>query len=88
MAAASVELARRNLEAAKVGDRWLDWLARLLPVITIEAVLAWLDASQPDAHGIADRIARLVHAALRDTWGCTPTDTSGRTPKVARSRCW
>ena len=64
MAATSVEVTRRNLAAAKVGDRWLDWLARLLPVITIEAVLAWLDVGQPDPDGTADRIARIVHAAL------------------------
>jgi hypothetical protein len=36
---------------------WLDWAAQLIPAITIEAVITWLDAGQPDPGQAAGRIA-------------------------------
>jgi AcrR family transcriptional regulator len=64
LAAASVEVTRRNLVKAGVAPASLDWLSRLLPVITIEAVLTWLDAGQPQPDDAVDRINRIVHAAM------------------------
>ena len=67
LAAASVEVTRRNLVRAGVEPAMLDWLSRLLPVITIEAVLAWLDAGQPQPDDAVARVNRIVHAAMTDT---------------------
>ena len=67
LAAASVEITRRNLLKAGVEPAALDWLSRLLPAITIEAVLTWLDADQPQPDDAAARINRIVHAAMTDT---------------------
>ena len=36
-------------------------------MITIEAVLAWLDAGQPQPDDAVARINRIVHAAMTDT---------------------
>jgi AcrR family transcriptional regulator len=49
---------------------WAHWASALIPTFTIEAVIAWLDAGQPDEPArAADRIARgiagIVDAARR-----------------------
>jgi AcrR family transcriptional regulator len=45
-------------------DRWRNWAARLLPSMTIDAVIAWLDAGQPDPDQAAVRIRSIVDAAI------------------------
>jgi hypothetical protein len=44
---------------------WLHWAARLIPALTTEAVIAWLDARQPDPGQAAERIGRAVHGAIQ-----------------------
>jgi AcrR family transcriptional regulator len=63
--AASAEVARSNLAEQIPGGPWLDWAARLIPVVTIEAVVAWLDAGQPDPGQAAARIAQAVHSMIQ-----------------------
>jgi len=65
LTAASTDIARQNL-AAQIPDRpWLDWASRLIPTLTIEAVIAWLDAGQPDPELAAVRIGHAVHGVIR-----------------------
>ena len=66
LAAASVDVARRNLLKAGVQSDSLDWLSRLLPAITIEAVLTWLDAGQPQPSHAIDRVNQILHAAMTE----------------------
>jgi AcrR family transcriptional regulator len=66
LAAASVEVTRRNLLNVGVEPASLDWLSRLLPVITIEAILTWLDAGQPRPDNAVARVNRIIHAAMTD----------------------
>ncbi|MBV9320967.1 MAG: TetR/AcrR family transcriptional regulator [Mycobacterium sp.] len=57
------EITRRHL--AVIDDmRWQSWAARLLPTLTTEAVIAWLDAGQPDPDQAASRIRHLIDAVL------------------------
>jgi AcrR family transcriptional regulator len=65
LTAASAEVAQRNLAGQIPGGPWLDWAARLIPVVTIEAVIAWLDAGQPDSGEAAGRIAGAVHGVIQ-----------------------
>jgi AcrR family transcriptional regulator len=65
LTAASAEVAQRNLARQIPGGPWLDWAARLIPAVTIEAVIAWLDAGQPDPGQAADRIAQAVHGVIQ-----------------------
>ena len=65
LAAASAEVARRDLARQIPPGPWLDWAARLIPALTIEAVIAWLDAGQPDPSQAADRIAEAIHGAIQ-----------------------
>jgi AcrR family transcriptional regulator len=55
-----ITTARREL-AKVIGDRaWVQWAAQLAPVVAIEAVMAWLDAGQPDPDQAADRIRQAL----------------------------
>jgi AcrR family transcriptional regulator len=52
----------RSYGAADIPDpAWLEWACHLVPTVTIEAVIAWLDAGQPSPAAAADRI----HGAIR-----------------------
>jgi len=60
---AGTEVTRRHL-ASIDGDQWRDWAARLLPTLTTDAVIAWLDAGQPDPDQAAVRMRRVVDAVI------------------------
>jgi AcrR family transcriptional regulator len=67
--AAGTEITHRYLDPALDGP-WRDWAARLIPVLTQEAVIAWLDAGQPDPDQADQKITALIdgvfHAASGD----------------------
>jgi AcrR family transcriptional regulator len=55
-----VATARREL-ARVIGSRaWAQWAAQLAPVVAVEAVMAWLDAGQPNPDQAADRIRQAL----------------------------
>lgn len=58
------EVTRRNL-AGITDARWKSWAARLLPSLITEAVIAWLDAGQPDPDQAAARLREVVDAVIR-----------------------
>jgi AcrR family transcriptional regulator len=59
-----VATARREL-AQIIPDRtWAQWAAQLAPVVAIEAVMAWLDAGQPDPDQAADRIRQALAGVI------------------------
>jgi len=64
LAAASAEVTHRNLAKQLPPGPWLDWAARLIPSLTTEAVIAWLDAGQPDPDQAAARIRAAVHGVI------------------------
>jgi AcrR family transcriptional regulator len=64
MAIAATEAARKQLAAILGKGPWLDWAANLIPVVAIEAVIAWLDAGQPEPHAAAERIGRAVAGVI------------------------
>jgi AcrR family transcriptional regulator len=61
----AAEVARRDLAAQIPAGPWLDWAARLIPALTTEAVIAWLDAGQPDPGHAARRIGQVIHGAIQ-----------------------
>jgi AcrR family transcriptional regulator len=59
-----VTTARREL-ARLIPDRgWGQWAAQLAPVVATEAVMAWLDAGQPDPDQAADRIRQALAGVI------------------------
>jgi AcrR family transcriptional regulator len=61
----SVEIARRYLTEMIPDRSWAAWAAQLAPTVAIDAVIAWLDAGQPDRDRAADRILQVL-AAITD----------------------
>jgi AcrR family transcriptional regulator len=43
---------------------WARWAAQLAPVVTVEAIIAWLDAGQPDRDQAADRIRQVLAGVI------------------------
>ncbi|PSL01617.1 TetR family transcriptional regulator [Haloactinopolyspora alba] len=62
--AASTEVTDRHLADSIPEGPWRDWAAQLAPTMALEAVIAWLDAGQPDADGAAARVERAVHGVI------------------------
>lgn len=59
-----VSLAHRQLVRA-IGDRvWARWASELAPTVAIEAVLAWLDAGQPDPDEAAERVRQAIYGVI------------------------
>lgn len=67
-----VAITRRALAGRIADPAWSRWAANLLPTIAVEAVIAWLDAGQPDRATAAQRIGAAlmgVIEAARSTAG-------------------
>jgi AcrR family transcriptional regulator len=63
----AIDIAHRQL-ADRIGEGpWRHWTSLLLPTVTLEAVIAWLDAGQPDPDRAADHIGRAVEAVIQAT---------------------
>jgi AcrR family transcriptional regulator len=60
--AASVAIARKHLAGVIPEPAWTTWAAHLAPAVAVEAVIAWLDAGQPDRALAADRILQVLGA--------------------------
>jgi AcrR family transcriptional regulator len=60
----SIEIADHQLAEAIPDPGWRNWAARLLPTLTLEAVIAWLDAGRPDPDQAAERISCAVDAVI------------------------
>jgi AcrR family transcriptional regulator len=60
----SIELAQRHLTDVMPAGPWRDWAARLVPAVTLEAVIAWLDSGQPDPERAAENISRAIEAVI------------------------
>ena len=61
---AATEITSRQLPSIIGSDQWRSWAARLLPTLIIDAVIAWLDAGQPDPDQAAVRIRQIVDAVI------------------------
>ncbi|MDN5852296.1 MAG: TetR/AcrR family transcriptional regulator [Actinomycetia bacterium] len=75
LAAMSADVARRNLAALIPDGPWLGWASQLIPALTIEAVIAWLDTGQPDPDHAADRIGQAIHGVIQASQHDTPAAT-------------
>ena len=62
---AMVTIARRELVARIPDPTWATWAARLAPTVAVEAVMAWLDAGQPDREQAAQRIGQALDGIIQ-----------------------
>jgi AcrR family transcriptional regulator len=63
--ATSVAVAQRELAKEIPDPAWRTWAAHLAPAVTIEAVMAWLDAGQPDRNEIAERVSQAIGGVIQ-----------------------
>jgi len=59
-----VSLAHRQLVRAIRDRAWARWASELAPTVAIEAVLAWLDAGQPDPGEAAERVRQAIYGVV------------------------
>ena len=62
--AVATDIARRHLASRIPDPAWVTWAAELLPTLTVEAVIAWLDAGCPDPGQAAGRVRRAIHGVI------------------------
>lgn len=65
LAVAATDITHRHLDAMVADESWAAWVSQLLPTVVIEAVIAWLDAGQPDPDQAAGRIATAAHGIIQ-----------------------
>ena len=58
----SVDIAHRYLASQISDPAWASWAAHLAPTVAVDAVIAWLDAGQPDRDRAAARILQVLGA--------------------------
>jgi AcrR family transcriptional regulator len=58
------DIAHLQIKAVVADSAWARWAAQLTPTVAIEAVIAWLDAGQPDPAQAADRIRAAIGAVI------------------------
>lgn len=63
--ASMAAVAYRQLAEIISDTRWAQWTAHLAPVVVVEAIIAWLDAGQPDREQVAGRIREVLAGVIR-----------------------
>ncbi|HZD73351.1 MAG TPA: TetR/AcrR family transcriptional regulator [Actinomycetota bacterium] len=74
--AGMVAVSRRELARAIPEGAWARWAARLAPTVAIEAIIAWLDAGQPDPEQAPERVRQALSGVLQ----AARPPTEGRSP--------
>lgn len=62
--ASGVDIARHHLTQLIPDQFWAVWAAHLMPTVAIDAVIAWLDAGQPNRDVAAERIGQVLAAII------------------------
>jgi AcrR family transcriptional regulator len=61
----ATDSAWRHLSALIPDASWAAWASELIPTVTVEAVIAWLDAGQPHPDEAAERVSRAVQGVIQ-----------------------
>jgi len=74
------QIAYLQISAIVPDQGWARWASQLAPAAAIEAVIAWLDAGQPDPDLAADRVRHVIAgvitaAASQSDLDCLPPTT-------------
>lgn len=85
------DAAYRQISAIVADRAWARWAAELAPAVAIEAVIAWIDAGQPDPQVAADRVRQVIAgvvtaatAASSTLDGLSPNPPTARAPRRSR----
>jgi AcrR family transcriptional regulator len=75
------EAAHSQIATVVADPAWATWASQLAPVIAVEAIIAWLDAGQPDPQRAARHIRQVIDAALAAAGSGRPR-RAGRTVRT------
>lgn len=62
--ASMAAVAYRQLVEMISDAAWAHWAAQLAPLVTVEAIIAWLEVGQPDRAQVADRIRQVLAGVI------------------------
>lgn len=71
-----------QISAAVSEDALARWAAQLAPVVAIEAIIAWLDAGQPDPAHIAARVRQTIAGVIT---AAGPSETDCPVPGLVKA---
>jgi AcrR family transcriptional regulator len=60
-----VAVSRRELARTLRDQPWARWAAQLVPTVAVEAIIAWLDAGQPDPDQAPERVRQALNGVLQ-----------------------
>jgi AcrR family transcriptional regulator len=60
----STDTAHRHIAEAFPDGPWQNWAARVIPALTLESVISWLDVGQPGPERAAERIGRAIAGVI------------------------
>ena len=63
--AGMVAVAHRELARTIPDGAWARWAAQLAPTVAIEAIIAWLDAGQPDPDRAPERVRQALAGVIQ-----------------------
>ncbi|PZG02711.1 TetR/AcrR family transcriptional regulator [Micromonospora deserti] len=66
------DIAHVQIKAVVSDGAWARWASRLAPAVAVEAVIAWLDAGQPDRATAAGRIRSAIGGVIGAATGSPP----------------
>lgn len=74
------DVTHRALAGMIPDPAWARWASLLVPTVAVEAVMAWLDAGQPDGATAANRVSRAVYGVIEAARSPTgsPENHAGR----------
>lgn len=78
------DIAAVQIKAVITDAAWARWASQLAPTIAIEAVIAWLDAGQPEPAQAADRIRSAIGAVIGAATKQTTIGSAARVPAQRR----
>ena len=58
------EIAHQQISQVVHDQAWARWAAQLAPAAAVEAIIAWLDAGQPDPDLAADRVRHVIAGVI------------------------
>jgi AcrR family transcriptional regulator len=64
LTAAAADIAGRHINGIITDQQWARWASQLASTVAIEAVIAWLDAGQPDPQLAVPRIRHAIDAII------------------------
>jgi AcrR family transcriptional regulator len=62
--AGMIDVAYRQLKEMIPDPLWARWAAQLAPMVTIQAIIAWLDVGQPERAEVAERVRQVIGGVL------------------------